>query len=167
MQLGEEADQILQAAAEPIDRPRHHHVELPLGSIPAQPIKCRALVPAFGAADAVVLVDMDECRPAVKFVRALYKEAMDPEVLSWDDAGNNRYLASGRGSWIHNPISAYRSIQKATPDLADKIFIWKTPAGPVRRLAGSSPNSYGIWRFARNKEAATEFLRYVGPLQSG
>ena len=50
----------MQAAAEPIDRPRHHHVELRLGSISTQPIECRALVPAFGAADAVVLVDMDD-----------------------------------------------------------------------------------------------------------
>jgi len=96
----------------------------------------------------------------VKFVRALYKEAMEPDVLSWDDASNNKYLASGRGSWIHNPISAYRTIQKANPELADKIYVWKTPAGPVRRIAAGSPNSYGIWRFARNKDTAIEFLRH-------
>jgi multiple sugar transport system substrate-binding protein len=57
-----------------------------------------------------VTLDSKETVEVVKFVTALYKEAMDPEVLSWDDAGNNRFLASGRGSWIHNPISAYRSI---------------------------------------------------------
>src|SRR5262249_4136226 len=107
-----------------------------------------------------VTIDSKATLDVVKYVRALYKEAMDPEVLSWDDAGNNRYLASGRGSWIHNPISAYRSIQKANAELADKIYIWKSPAGPVRRLAGSSPNSYGIWRFARNKDTAIEFLRF-------
>jgi hypothetical protein len=39
MQLGEEADQVLQAAAEAIDAPGHDDVELPLGSIPAKPIK--------------------------------------------------------------------------------------------------------------------------------
>jgi hypothetical protein len=49
VQLGEEADQVWQAAAKPIDRPGHHHVELPLGSIPAQPIKCWALFSALGA----------------------------------------------------------------------------------------------------------------------
>src|SRR5205807_1331621 len=101
-----------------------------------------------------------EVREALKFNKALYKDCMTPEVLSWDDASNNRLLASGRGSWIHNPISAYRSIQKSNPELADKLYIWKTPAGPVRRLAGSSPNSYGIWRFARNKDTAIEFLRH-------
>jgi multiple sugar transport system substrate-binding protein len=107
-----------------------------------------------------VTLDSKETVEVVRFVTALYKEAMDPEVLSWDDAGNNRFLASGRGSWIHNPISAYRSIQKSNPALADKIGLWKTPAGTVRRLAAGAPNSYVIWKFARNKEAAVEFLRY-------
>jgi multiple sugar transport system substrate-binding protein len=107
-----------------------------------------------------VTLDTKETVEVVKFVAALYKEAMDPEVLSWDDAGNNRFLASGRGSWIHNPISAYRSIQKSNPALADKIAVSKTPAGTVRRLAAGAPNSYVIWKFARNKEAAVEFLRY-------
>jgi multiple sugar transport system substrate-binding protein len=107
-----------------------------------------------------VTLDSKQTLEVVKFVRALYKEAMEPEVLSWDDASNNRYLASGRASWIHNPISAYRSIQKSNPELADKINVWTTPAGPVRRLACGSPNSYAIWRFAKNKEGATEFLRH-------
>jgi multiple sugar transport system substrate-binding protein len=107
-----------------------------------------------------VTIDSKEALEAVKFMRALYKETMDPEVLSWDDAGNNRFLASGRGSWIHNPISAYRTIQKSNPELADKILVWKTPAGTVRRLAASAPNSYMIWKFAKNKETAVEFLKY-------
>ena len=50
-----------------------------------------------------------EVREALKFNKALYKDCMTPEVLAWDDASNNRLLASGRGSWIHNPISAYRT----------------------------------------------------------
>jgi multiple sugar transport system substrate-binding protein len=107
-----------------------------------------------------VTLNSKETLEVVKLVRALYKDAMEPEVLSWDDASNNRLLASGRGSWIHNPISAYRSIQKATPELADKIHVWKTPAGPVRRLACGAPNSYVVWRFARNQDTAIEFLRY-------
>jgi multiple sugar transport system substrate-binding protein len=106
-----------------------------------------------------VTLDSKETLEVVKFVKALYTEAETPEVLSWDDAGNNRFLASGRGSWIHNPISAYRTIQKSNPALADKIFVWKTPAGPVRRLAAGAPNSYVIWKFARNKDTAIAFLK--------
>jgi multiple sugar transport system substrate-binding protein len=107
-----------------------------------------------------VTISSKQTLEAIKFAVALYKEAMTSEVLSWDDASNNRYLQSGRGSYIHNPISAYRSTQQTNPALADKIFLWKTPAGPVRRLAAGQPNSYVVWRFSRNQEAAKEFLRY-------
>jgi len=107
-----------------------------------------------------VTLDSKETLEVVKFVKALYTEAETPEVLSWDDASNNRFLESGRGSWIQNPISAYRSTQKSNPALADKISVWKAPAGPVRRLAAGAPNSYVIWKFARNKDAALDFLRH-------
>jgi multiple sugar transport system substrate-binding protein len=106
-----------------------------------------------------VTIDSKETLEVVKFVKALYTEAMTPEVLSWDDAGNNRFLASGRGSWIHNPISAYRTIQKSNPKLADNIVVSKTPAGPVRRLAAGAPNSYVIWKSSKNQDTALEFLR--------
>src|SRR5690242_6564157 len=97
---------------------------------------------------------------AIKVAVALYKEAMTSEVLSWDDASNNRYIQSGRASWIHNPISAYRTTQASNPELADKIHLWKTPAGPVRRLAAGQPNCYVIWKFSRNQEVAKDFLRH-------
>jgi multiple sugar transport system substrate-binding protein len=106
-----------------------------------------------------VTLNSKETLEAIKYSVALYKEAMTSEVLSWDDASNNRYLQSGRASYIHNPISAYRTTQKTNPSVADKIYIWKTPAGPVRRLA-AQPNSYVIWKFSRNQEAAKEFLRH-------
>ncbi len=107
----------------------------------------RGLMWSYGATEVdasgkQVTINSKETLEAVKLARAIYKEAMDPEVLSWDDAGNNRFLASGKGCWIHNPISAYRTIQQSNPELADKIFLWKTPAGPVRRLVAGSPNSY-------------------------
>jgi multiple sugar transport system substrate-binding protein len=125
----------------------------------------RGLMWSYGATEVdqsgkQVTINSKETLEAVKLARAIYKEAMDPEVLSWDDAGNNRFLASGKGCWINNPISAYRTIQQSTPELADQIFLWKTPAGPVRRLVAAGPNSYSIWKFARNQDAALAFLRY-------
>jgi len=106
-----------------------------------------------------VTLDSKETLEVVKFVKALYTDAMTPEVLSWDDSGNNRFLASGRGCLIHNPISAYRTIQKSNPKLADNILVAKTPAGPVKRLAAGAPNSYVIWKSSKNQETAFEFLR--------
>ena len=65
----------------------------------------------------------------------LYKKTMTNEVLSWDDTGNNQMLASGRASWIQNPISSLRTIEKDNPELAKKIYISNAPAGPKGRFA--------------------------------
>jgi multiple sugar transport system substrate-binding protein len=107
-----------------------------------------------------VTLDSKAAVEAVKFVTALYKEAMTSEVLSWNDASNNQYIDSGVGSFIINPISAYRTAQQLNEKLADKIFVMKPPKGPARQLVGAASNSYGIWKFARNKEAGLEFLTY-------
>jgi multiple sugar transport system substrate-binding protein len=107
-----------------------------------------------------VTLDSKAAVEAVKFVAALYKEAMTSEVLSWNDASNNQYIDSGVGSFIVNPISAYRTAQQLNEKVADDIFVMKPPKGPVRQLVGAAPNSYGIWKFAKNKEAGIDFLKY-------
>src|SRR5262249_49024786 len=43
-----------------VPRPGHQNVELPPCSCPTQRIEGRAAVPALGAADAVILVDLDD-----------------------------------------------------------------------------------------------------------
>jgi hypothetical protein len=56
MQFGQEANQVLQAAPEPVDRPRHYDVELALCRVSAERIKGGALVATLCAADALILV---------------------------------------------------------------------------------------------------------------
>src|SRR5262249_30342565 len=56
----QEADEVLKAAAEPINRPGHDHVEVAFGGIPAERIEAGALVTSSGATDAVILVDLDD-----------------------------------------------------------------------------------------------------------
>lgn len=125
----------------------------------------RGVLWSFGAsvADATgaqIVVDSPQAVEAVKYVRALYREAVDPSVLSSDTVDIGDGLAAGRISWISNPMSTYRKIQKTTSDSADNIAFWKTPMGPVRRLIAGAPNSYGVWQFAQNRAAAVEFLKY-------
>jgi multiple sugar transport system substrate-binding protein len=107
-----------------------------------------------------VVLDSKATVEAVKFVAALYQEAMTGEVLSWNDSSNNQYIDSGVASFIVNPISAYRTAQQLNEKLADNIFVMKPPKGPARQLQGAATNSYGIWKFARNPDAAKEFLQY-------
>jgi multiple sugar transport system substrate-binding protein len=107
-----------------------------------------------------IVLDSKETVEATKFVAALYKEAMTPEVLSWNDASNNQYIDSGVGSYIINPISAYRTAQTLNKKLADDIFVIEPPKGPAKTIMGAASEFYGIWKFAKNKEAAIEFLKY-------
>ena len=107
-----------------------------------------------------VVLDSKETVEAVKFVTALYKEAMTSDVLSWNDSSNNQYIASGVASLIINPISAYRTVQQVNKKIADDIFVLKPPKGPVRQFMGGASEFYGIWKFSKNQEAAREFLKY-------
>lgn len=60
VELAQERHQLLQAAAQPIDDPGHHDIDLPPEGISQHRIVGRPLVPAFGAADAVILVDVHD-----------------------------------------------------------------------------------------------------------
>jgi hypothetical protein len=60
LQIGQEAHQVLHAAAEPIDRPGGNHVDLACRGVLEQPIETGPLVAALGAADAGVLIDADD-----------------------------------------------------------------------------------------------------------
>jgi multiple sugar transport system substrate-binding protein len=102
-----------------------------------------------------------QIREALKYMKALYKEAMTPEVLAWDDASNNRLLASGRGSWIHNPISAYRTIEGQNKELADKIHIQLSPKGPAGRLSFANCLAYGVTKFSKNQDTAKAFIEHL------
>src|SRR5215831_1467802 len=45
-------------------------------------------------------ISSDNTAQVIEWYKELYRDAMEPEVLSWDDAGNNRFILSGKGSWI-------------------------------------------------------------------
>jgi multiple sugar transport system substrate-binding protein len=141
-----------------------HPIGMPISRGSDANVNWRGLIWAFGGAiqdkDQQVVINSREVVEAVRFARALYKETMTDEVLSWDDTGNNRFLASGRGSLIFNPISAYRSIQASDRALADKIFVTRPPQGPRGRWMGVTAHSWTIWQFAENQQNALDFMRY-------
>ena len=123
----------------------------------------RAIMWSFGGSEVAkdgktITYNSKEVREALKFNKALYKDAMTPEVLAWDDASNNRLLASGRGSWIHNPISAYRTIEGQNKELADKIWVQLSPKGPVIRRSFANCRAYGITKFSKNPDGSKAFL---------
>src|SRR6516165_7857639 len=142
-----------------------HPVGISLGHSNDPSTTWRGLLWSYGASEQdeagkKIILDSKEAVEATKYVAALYKEAMTPEVLSWNDSSNNQYIASGVASLIINPISAYRTVQQLNKKLADDVFVMKAPKGPVRQLMGAAPEFYGIWKFSRNQDTAKDFLRY-------
>ena len=100
-----------------------------------------------------------EVLEVLKYGEQLFKNTMTDEVLSWDDTSNNRYIISGKGSLICNPISAYRTAAKEQPDVYKNLEIQKPPLGPSgERIGGARTMSYGIYNFSKEQDLAREFL---------
>ncbi len=114
-----------------------------------------------------VAVNTKETVEALKYVKALYNDAMESEVLAWDDRNNNVCLASGKCSMILNPVSAYRSavrdkalIQGTDRQVHQVINHIMPPKGPAGRHMAASHQGVGIWKFSKNIEIGKKFLDY-------
>lgn len=108
-----------------------------------------------------IAVNSPKMAGVVEFYKELYADAMDPEVLSWDDSSNNRCLNAGRCAWIHNPVSPYAvAVAKKLP-IADDINHHSTPGGPAGRFFAPTVRGYGIWKFSKNVDVAKDLLRFL------
>jgi len=122
------------------------------------------LFKAFGSelvdANGKIIVNSDGTRMALEYMKKL-TPFMPPEVYSWDDAGNNLHIISGRGACIQNPPSAWAAAKKTQPANAAQMWHHDTPSGPNGRYRGSLMYNLGIWNFAKNKSAAKDLVRYI------
>ena len=105
-------------------------------------------------------INSDKTAQVVEWYKELFTDAMEPEVLSWDDASNNRFILSGKGSWIHNPISPYNTALAKKMPIADDINHHNSPAGPAGTHSAPPIQTVGIWNFSKNVDLAKEFLRF-------
>ena len=122
----------------------------------------RSLMWSYGAAEfskdgTQVVIDSKETRQVLDLAKGLFANE-EPAVLSWADVDNNTYLQSGKGAWIYNPISAYRTIEAQNPDLAKKITVDLPFKGPVAGVCSMQFTVFGIWNFSKNIDAARQFL---------
>ena len=68
------------------------------------------------------------------------------------------YLASGVGSLIINPISAYRTTRSRTRSSPTTSSSWKPPKGPVRQIMGGcAPNSTASGSSPRTRKRRSSF----------
>jgi multiple sugar transport system substrate-binding protein len=102
----------------------------------------------------------DQTAQVIEWYKELYADAMEPEVLSWDDASSIRFFLSGKGSWIHNPISPYNAALAKKMPIADQINHHPSPGGPAGTYSACPINGIGIWKFSRNTQLAKEFIKF-------
>jgi multiple sugar transport system substrate-binding protein len=110
---------------------------------------------------ATIALNSKETAESVEYVKALYNEAMEPEVLSWDNAGNNRFMTSGKGAWIQNAPSHYISAKTSKLKVAEDIYFQLSPAGPSGRHTVVNMRSLGVWKFSKNAALSKELIRYL------
>jgi len=109
-----------------------------------------------------VAINSPATAQVVEWYKKMYRDCMDPEVLSWSDASNNESLQQGKAGWIHNPVSAYIVARDRKLVTADGINHHKSLAGPTgQRHETDAPRSIGIWKFSKNVEASKEWIRYL------
>ena len=130
-------------------------------------------VGAIFAAYGVVMVDAkdnikvnsNETRQALEFMKKLMA-VNPPDVYAWDDAGNNRWIASGKGGGIMNPPSSWAVAKRDNPKVAEKIWLHAMPKGPKGRFVGQLPQFYGLWSFSKNKSAGKDLLLHMSQKES-
>ena len=133
----------------------------------------RAVLWSFGGAEqdanGNVTLYSKQTLDALKYVRALYKETMTPEVFTWDPSANNRGILAGKLSFVCNAISVTRTAEKDNPDMSQKIWVGPALKGPVRRIAAEHVmDCYVTWTFSENKDGAQQFLiDYIDAFHDG
>src|SRR5438093_2074652 len=148
-------------------KPKGHPTGIALSQCADANLFWRSMFWSFGGTEATPsgdqpTIDSKELREFLKFAKALFEEGMTPEVFSWDDASDNRYLASGIACWVHDAISAYRTTEDTNPDVFKNTVVAMEPAGPGgKRVNTCAANVWMVWKFSKNQQAAKEFLTHM------
>jgi multiple sugar transport system substrate-binding protein len=108
-----------------------------------------------------VKINSPQTAQMIEWYKKMFRDCMEPEVLSWDDASNNQAMQQGKAGWIHNPVSAYIVAKQMKLPTADTINHHRTPGGAEGGDEKDVPRPIGIWKFSKNAEPAKEFIRYL------
>jgi len=107
-----------------------------------------------------ITVKSDAVRQVLAWFQKLVPH-LPPDVFAWDDAGNNKWLISGKGALIMNPPSAWAVAKRDAPQIAEQLWTFPSPRGPKGRFEPAIPTYWGIWNFSANKSAAKSLLSYL------
>jgi len=137
---------------------------LPLGQFPDAVDWTGSLFAAYGAQlvdeKGNITVKSDKVRQVLEWAKKLVPN-LPGDVFSWDDASNNRALISNKSALIFNPPSAWAVAKKDAPQIAEDCWYVSNPAGPAGRFVPYLPYFWGVWNFAKNKQAAKDLIEWL------
>lgn len=107
-----------------------------------------------------ITIDSPATLEAIEYLKELV-QYMPKDIYGWDDASNNRWLISGKGSAIFNPPSAWTVAKRDQPEVAAQVWHHDAPRGPKGRFRGSLPFTWGVWKFSKNKKPAKDVLLFL------
>jgi len=107
-----------------------------------------------------ITVKNDKTRQALEWFQKLAK-ALPGEVFAYDNASNNKALVSGQAALIFNPPSAYAVAVRDARKIAEQLWTFPSPKGPMGRYDPTNYYYWGIWNFSKNVSAAKSFLTYL------
>ena len=150
-------------SAAPRLRELGHPIGIGLANEPDSTVALSGLMACFGSflQDATnhPTLRTAETVAAVQYMTSLFRAGGVPQVFGWSPTSNNQSLLGGRASLIINAISASRTADALALPFAHDLWLWPVPGGPHGRLGPPQYTSvYSVWEFARNREAAGQFL---------
>jgi ABC-type glycerol-3-phosphate transport system substrate-binding protein len=123
-----------------------------------------ALFNAYGAhlvdAKGNITVKSDAVKQVLEYAKKLVP-FLPNDVPAWDDASNNKWIISGKGSMIMNPPSAWAVAKRDNVKVAEQLWTFPTPRGPKGRFQPYLPYFWGIWKFSKNKAAAKSLMLHI------
>jgi len=146
-----------------------HPFGLPLGVSPDSVDWVGATFASYGAElvdkNGNITVNSEPVKVALDWFKRL-APYLPPDVYAWDNASNNKYLISGKGSLILNPPSAWAVAKRDAPPIAEQLWTFPPPKGPKGRIEAGIPWYWGIWNFSQNKSAAKSLLMFLSQRSS-
>lgn len=158
-------DEVLSASRMVANPPSIYGYALPLGKTKDAENFITQILWAFGsrmvAKDGkTITFDSPETVAAVKFIAELYKY-MPPGAIGWDDSGDNRAFQAEQLAFATNSGTIYKWAVDNKPDLANRMAIALTPAGPAGRHNIASGRSLAIFKTSKNQAMAKKLLAYI------
>lgn len=158
----------IKASTVSAERPNGVPVGLGFGNDVDSALTLRTILWSFGAsvqnAQNQIALDSAATRAALNHAKQLYQDAMTTDVTNvsnWSSSSNNQGLVAGNLSYIHNPVSAYRTAQASGSPVADEIF-FHAPPGVSVGTTGMSPAAmyfvYVIPKWSKASDAAKKLL---------